>query len=831
MLLCQCSASHVKGQETQCTDRRGSATAWLGLTPEPERSLPELLAYLQDDPARSTVGSERRRVTNLVLRGTGRRWLRYLDRAAELALDVADGSGDGDPVLALAVAQVVLEHDRMLIGLAGQRLHRTAERRRRLAEAIPVLEARIDSTDNHLGDVMKLVLDTSACQGYGLCLQAAPALVDLDDSGYAELIGDGTVPADERNNAHDAVIVLPGPSAAGAEVSRDLECPVRPCVDRRRRRQRRPGQVGQCRCGAGTSRCRAAPLAAREPARRRDPRLADGERRSDDLDGPVDLAVIAVPEAGFEEAVYGVLAKGARAIVAITAGLGEAGAEGRAREDALIARIRAAGAVLVGPNCLGLVDNTTATYLSSNQFAPGSVAVLSQSGNLAIELDRLLSARGLGISRFVSLGNQADVSLVELIEACAADPATAAIAVYVEDFRDGRGFVEAAAAAVAAGTPVVLLAAGASTAAARGAQSHTGSLTSDAVVIAAACAVAGAIQVRTPRELADVLLALKARPTPRGRRVAVLTDGGGHGVIACDVAEAAGLDVPALSVATQARLRDALWSQSQVANPVDLAGAGEMDPDSYARAYAVLQACDEVDAILMTGYFGGYSSGEDGLTGLGPAECAAAKQIAADAAGDKPTYKPTAVQSIFPDAPACRILADGGVPVFAAIEDAAAALAAVAVPARTATMRLLPRGCGTGRRVTDYTAARNAFADAGIHFVAAREVRSAEELAVAADELRPPYVLKALGLLHKSDAGGVVVGIDSGDGLFDAHATVGEQAGPAVVLGRGDGRPPRRCRADRRRPVGSALRSDRPGRHGRHGHGGAARRAGGARPG
>ena len=483
----------------------------------------------------------------------------------------------------------------------------------------------------------------------------------------------------------------------------------------------------------------------------------------DDLEGPVDLAVIAVPEAGFEDAVHGVLAKGARAIVAITAGLGESGAEGRAREDALIARIRDAGALLVGPNCLGLVDNTTATYLSSNQFTPGSVAVLSQSGNLAIELDRLFSARGLGISRFVSLGNQADVSLVELIEACAADPATSAIAVYVEDFRDGRGFVEAAAAAVADGTPVVVLAAGASTAAARGAQSHTGSLTSDAAVIAVACAVAGAIQVQTPRQLADVLLALRAKTPSRGPRVAVLTDGGGHGVIACDVAEAAGLEVPALSAATQARLRDVLWSQSQVVNPVDLAGAGEMDPDSYARAYAVLQGCDEVDAILMTGYFGGYSSGEDGLTGLGPAECAAAKQIAADV-GDKPT----AVQSIFPDAPACRILADGAVPVFAAIEDAAAALAAVAVPARTAAVLSLPAPAEPVV-ATDYTAARNAFAGAGIHFVPAREVRTAEELAAAADELRPPYVLKALGLLHKSDAGGVVVGIDSREALFDVH--------------------------------------------------------------
>ena len=144
----------------------------------------------------------------------------------------------------------------------------------------------------------------------------------------------------------------------------------------------------------------------------------------------------------------------------------------------------------------------------------------------------------------------------------------------------------------------------------------------------------------------------------------------------------------------------------------------------------MLQADDEVDAVLMTGYFGGYSSGEDGLTGLGPAECAAAKQIAADI-GDKPTV----VQSIFPDAPACRILADGGVPVFAAIEDAAAALAAVALPARTATMLPLPTPVEPVVAATYYTAARNTFAGAGIHFVPAREVRTAEALAVAADDL------------------------------------------------------------------------------------------------
>ncbi len=126
--------------------RSATATAWLGLTPEPERSLPELLAYLQDA---STVSSEQSRVTRLVLRGTGRRWLRYLDRAAGLALEIADGSRDGDPELALSIAHVVLDHDRMLIGLPGSAYYRTAERRRRLAEAIPVLEARIN-THNQL---------------------------------------------------------------------------------------------------------------------------------------------------------------------------------------------------------------------------------------------------------------------------------------------------------------------------------------------------------------------------------------------------------------------------------------------------------------------------------------------------------------------------------------------------------------------------------------------------------------------------------------------------------------------------------------------------------
>lgn len=126
--------------------RSSSATAWLSLTPEPEHSLPALVSVLSD----ASVSSAEDQVADLVLRGTGRRWRHYLDRVAGVALAIADGTREGDPELALAVAQVVLEHDRLLIGLPGSDYERTAERRRRLAEAIEVLEAR---TSHHQPEI------------------------------------------------------------------------------------------------------------------------------------------------------------------------------------------------------------------------------------------------------------------------------------------------------------------------------------------------------------------------------------------------------------------------------------------------------------------------------------------------------------------------------------------------------------------------------------------------------------------------------------------------------------------------------------------------------
>ncbi|MFF3883529.1 acetate--CoA ligase family protein [Streptomyces sp. NPDC001914] len=492
---------------------------------------------------------------------------------------------------------------------------------------------------------------------------------------------------------------------------------------------------------------------------------------------PVDLAVVCVPAAGFEAAVDEALECGARAIVAITAGFAETGAAGRARQQAVAERVRAAGAVMVGPNCLGIADNTTDLFLASDTFTPGGVALLSQSGNLALELQLRFAPHGLGFSRFVSLGNQADVTLVDLLADCARHEDTRAIAVYAEDFADGRAFAEAAAVA---GKPVVLLTAGRGDASARSAQSHTGALTTSADVVSAACRDAGVELVATPRELTVVLAASAGPRRGAGRRVAVLTDGGGHGVIAADAVEAAGLSVPEIGAPAQERLREVLWEQSAVANPVDLAGMGEQDPGSYAATVEALLAAEEVDAVLMTGYFGGYAASEGGLGGGGTAladgEREAARLIAARHGA---TAKPLVVQSMYPGSPSCRTLAAAGIPVFDATEDAARALAAT-VAGRTAPGIVPLPLPAAPMEETGYTRIRAALEAAGLAFPTAREVHDESGLLAAVAGFPGPYVLKALHLLHKSDAGGVALGLAGTDEVLAAfremHARLGAPA-------------------------------------------------------
>lgn len=491
---------------------------------------------------------------------------------------------------------------------------------------------------------------------------------------------------------------------------------------------------------------------------------------------PVDLVVISVPGPGFEAAVDDALACGARAIVGITAGFAETGPAGLTRQRAIADRVRAAGAVLVGPNCLGIADNTTQLYLASDTFAPGDIALLSQSGNLALELQLRCAPHGLGFSRFVSLGNQADVTLVDLVEDCARHEPTRAIAVYAEDFGDGRAFARAAAAA---GKPVVLLTAGRGTASARSAQSHTGALTTSSDVVAAACRDAGVELVSTPREMTVVLAALNSGPRTSGRRTAVFTDGGGHGAIAADATEDAGLEVPELRAAAQEKLRTVLWEQSAVGNPVDLAGMGEQNPGSYADTVGELLATDEVDAVLMTGYFGGYAASENGLGGGGSAlaegELRAARAIVTHR---RATPKPLVVQSMYPRSTSCQVLADAGIPVFSCTEDAARALAAMTLREAAGPPGVAPLPPAAAPLAdAGYHGVRKLLSAAGVPFPPAREITDEAGLLAAAEEFDGPYVLKALHVLHKSDAGGVALRLADRDALLaayrDMHARLG----------------------------------------------------------
>ncbi|MFZ0092254.1 MAG: CoA-binding protein, partial [Solirubrobacteraceae bacterium] len=210
-----------------------------------------------------------------------------------------------------------------------------------------------------------------------------------------------------------------------------------------------------------------------------------------------DMVVIAVPFPALAGAVDDALAAGARAIVVISSG--GAGDASAALDASLADRVRKAGALLVGPNCLGVLDSGAQLELIPNPLPAGSIGLISQSGNLALELGLLAAPERMGFSRFVSLGNQADVGATEIVEALADHEATELIALYVEDFRDGRAFAAAAGAAVAAGKPVVALAIERGQATSRSVRSHTGALASDGAAIEAACRAAGIARVRTPR--------------------------------------------------------------------------------------------------------------------------------------------------------------------------------------------------------------------------------------------------------------------------------------------------------------------------------------------
>jgi acyl-CoA synthetase (NDP forming) len=474
-----------------------------------------------------------------------------------------------------------------------------------------------------------------------------------------------------------------------------------------------------------------------------------------------ELVILTVPASGLEESVDQALAVGAKALVAISAGLGEMGAEGRAREEAIVERVRAAGAVLVGPNCLGVYDAGAELELCSEDLVPGSIGLVSQSGNLALEVGLIAQEFGLGFSRFVSIGNQADVEAWEVLESFAAHEPTKLIAVYLEDFRDGRAFARSCASA---GKPVVLLAGGATEAAARAARSHTGALASDLSAIRAAAVAAGIELVSSPKEVVDVAQALLAGRRPRGKRIALAADGGGHTVVASDLAAAVGLELPALSEATRARLAEALPPTATLTNPIDFAGGGEQDISSFAKVARALLESGEVDAVLFTGYFGGYAHYSEEFERREVESAEGMAKAAAD------TGVPLLAHTMYWRSPPAAMLRENRVPVFREVEAAVRVAGRLADGTPEALLGVpdLPEPAEPVTAEAGYFTARELLAGSGVPFAEARRVAGLEEAMVAAAEIGYPVVLKALGELHKSDSGGVAVGLGGPEDLNEA---------------------------------------------------------------
>ncbi|MBB3725904.1 acyl-CoA synthetase (NDP forming) [Nonomuraea dietziae] len=481
-----------------------------------------------------------------------------------------------------------------------------------------------------------------------------------------------------------------------------------------------------------------------------------------DLPSAPDLVALCVPPGAVPGVVEQALGMGARGFVGITAGLDLALGEGA--ERALAQRIAAAGARLLGPNCLGLYDAATELHLAWGSFTSGSLAIVSQSGQLGLALGTLAADAGLGVSRFVSLGNQADVTAAEALADLAGHDRTRAVALYAEDFGDGRALVETFAALREAGKPVIVLTVGGGEASRAAARSHTGALTSAMEVVDAACEAGGAIRVASPGRLVDLAQALAAPAPPRGRRVAVVSDGGGQGALAADLAEAEGLRVPPFSAGLAARLAALLPPAAATANPVDLAGAGERDMTSYARVVEVIAGSGEADAVLLTGYFGAWGGDNPALDRT---EVSVAGRIAEVARG-----MAVHVDSMGRGTEALAALRECGVPVYDRVDGAAWALgrAAALPPARRPCPPLRP--LAPSPPAQGYWAARELLAGYGVPFPPGR---LAEE---GVEGLRAPYVLKADWLEHKSEAGGVVVGLPDEAALGRARREMARRLGP-----------------------------------------------------
>ena len=502
-----------------------------------------------------------------------------------------------------------------------------------------------------------------------------------------------------------------------------------------------------------------------------------------DCPGPVDQAVIVVPAVHVLDAARECAAKGVKTLVIISAGFSETGEEGLRRQRALMAVCREAGMRVIGPNCMGIINTAPDVRLNAT-FAPdfppaGRVGFLSQSGALGLSVIDYAKQLGLGISTFASAGNKADISGNDLMNYWESDEDTDLILLYLESFGNPRKFARIARR-IGKKKPIVVVKSGRSAAGARATSSHTGALIAASdVTVDALFQQAGVIRTATLEGLFDVASLLANQPPPKGRKVGILTNAGGPGILCADACEASGLEVAELSEGAVNELKSFLPAEAAVVNPVDMIASAT--PEDYRRSIDVLAKSGEVDAIIVIFIPPLVTRAEDVARAI--------RAAVRDINGELP------VLAVFMSArgvpPELRE-GDVGIPSYAFPEDAALALARVV---DYGVWRSEPEGAvmefGREHREEAASVIARSLADGPGWLspeavatlldcyevpVAHQKLVGVDEVGRVAEAMGGPVALKAVapGLIHKTEAGGVRLGVSGGDEATKVAAQMAE---------------------------------------------------------
>jgi acetate---CoA ligase (ADP-forming) len=501
-----------------------------------------------------------------------------------------------------------------------------------------------------------------------------------------------------------------------------------------------------------------------------------------DLPEPVDLAVLIVPAPAVPEVIDQCAAAGARAAIVCAGGFAEAGPEGAELEASAARAAAGAGMRLLGPNTSGLVnpvDGVLATFVSSvRAIPPGRLAIVAQSGGVNLAVAMAAASEGLGVRLAIGLGNAADVDHAELLDWLAADPATGAIALHLEGARDGRRLAEAVARAVQA-KPVIALALGEADVG-DFARSHTGTLATNWRLVRAALRQAGAVVVDDTTELLDAARALRlVRLAPAASAgVGVVTAQAGPGLLVTDRLRARGVRVPELGEATRERLGELLPPMTYQRNPVDTARPDER----FGKVVATVQRDPGVDAALV------YALHEPGALDpadlLGPAKANPSTPLLLVTGGPREEIDRLR-----------GTVEAGAVPVLTGPERGADAMRALVADATAAARRLAAGAEAAGKATRpageaaplygplDEDQAKRVLEGIGLRAPRRRVCASREQARAAVAELRPA-VVKVLdpAITHKTEVGGVHLGVEPGPSLEAALDAVDRLVSPARYL-------------------------------------------------